>query len=94
MLLGCDRVDAALAHQRGLVDRLGDTDSALRWAEEIAELAPLSLAYSKQALHTLDEPSTWEPLLDAAFDACWDSEDIAESKAAQAENRTPRFRGR
>jgi enoyl-CoA hydratase len=87
MLLGCDRLHAALACQRGLVDRVGDLDVTLAWAAEIAGMAPLSLRYSKQALNT-------PPGSEAAFEACWASDDVLESQRARAERREPRFRGR
>ncbi|HWD02174.1 MAG TPA: enoyl-CoA hydratase [Amycolatopsis sp.] len=63
LLLGCDRIDAPLAHQRGLVDRLGDFDAALAWAREITEFSGPSLRYSKRALDgsTVDDlfETTW-----------------------------------
>lgn len=71
LLLGCDRLDAGLARQRGLVDRIGGLDDALAWAGEIASFAPGSLAYSKRALETLQEPRPWDPGLDAAYEAVW-----------------------
>jgi enoyl-CoA hydratase len=94
LLLGCDRIDAALAHQRGLADRIGDTPAALVWAAEIAGLAPLSLRYSKNALERLFEPPTRDTVLDKQFDACWASQDVVESQLARTEHRTPRFQGR
>jgi enoyl-CoA hydratase len=75
MLLGCDRLDAELARHRGLVDRIGGLDDALAWAEEITSFAPESLAYSKRALETLQEPRPWDPGLDAAYEAVWQSRD-------------------
>ena len=71
LLLGCDRLDAELARQRGLVDRIGGLDDALAWAEEIASFVPESLAYSKRALETLQEPRPWDTGLDAAYEAVW-----------------------
>jgi enoyl-CoA hydratase len=94
MLLGCDRIDASLALQRGLADRIGDTAAALAWADEITHLAPLSLRYSKLALDTLFEPPEWEPELDKRFELVWASEDAAEGRQARVERRQPRFHGR
>lgn len=94
MLLGCDQIGAEQALRRGLVDRLGDVEEALGWAEEIASFAPMPLAYSKRALTTLLEPEPWNPGLDSAFDACWHSDDVAEAKRARAEKRAPEFNGR
>lgn len=94
MLLGCRSLDADRAHALGLVDCLGNLDDALQWAAEIADLAPLSLQYSKRALESLFEPDTWEDELNSTFDACWRSEDFAEGRQASVEKRKPRFRGR
>ncbi len=71
LLLGGDRLDAELARQRGLVDRIGGLDDALAWAGEIAAFVPESLAYSKRALQTLQEPQPWDPALDEAYEAVW-----------------------
>ena len=94
LLLGCDRLDAARAHACGLVDRIGSLEDALAWARDIATFAPLSLRYAKTALESLFEPRPWDGGLDELFDACWHSEDFAESQRARAEKRTPRFHGR
>ena len=94
LLLGCESLDAEAAHRCGLADRTGSLDDALAWATEIAGFAPLSLSYSKIALESLFEPEPWGSALDERFDACWRSEDFAESKLARAEKRAPRFRGR
>lgn len=93
MVLSCDRFDAERAHVRGLVDRLGDTAAALAWAADLASLAPLTLRYSTLALDRTDRPDD-DPLLLAAFEGCWASEDLAEGRAARQERRPPRFRGR
>lgn len=94
LLLGADALDATLAHRRGLVDRIGDLTSALDWAAEIAAFAPLSLAFSKRALESLFEPEHEDPGVDAAWQACWDSADVAEARLARNEHRAPRFQGR
>lgn len=89
MLLGAERVDAATAHGRGMVDRIGELDAALAWAAEIAEMAPLSLRYAKQALNGAPQD-----VLDAGYRACWSSEDVEEARRARAGRRPPEFRGR
>lgn len=94
LLIGGERIDAHLARQRGLVDRVGSLEQALTWAREIADFAPLSLRYSKRALHSLFEPPGQYPDLEAAFEECWCSEDLAEGRLARQEKREPRFRGR
>lgn len=96
VLLGLDRIDAARAHALGLAERTGSVEDAIGWAEQMAELAPLTLAYSKRALNELFEPpkGATESGLDAAFEACWASADFAEGRLARAERRAPRFEGR
>ena len=96
-LLGVDRIDAARAHTLGLAERTGSVEDAIGWAEQMAELAPLTLAYSKRTLNAMLEPDLDGPLgaeLDAAFEQCWSSADLAEGRAARAEKRPPRFEGR
>ncbi|ODT98810.1 MAG: enoyl-CoA hydratase [Pseudonocardia sp. SCN 72-86] len=95
-LLGLEKIDASRAHALGLADRLGDLDDAVAWADQMAELAPLTLAYSKQVLNTVFEPefdAATAAELGKSFDACWTSEDFAEARAARLEKRKPVFRG-
>jgi enoyl-CoA hydratase/carnithine racemase len=86
LLLGCEELDAGAALACGLVNRLGTPDDALAWARAIAELAPLTLRYSKLALDGAAGARE-------AFEACWASEDAAEGRRARAERRPPVFRG-
>jgi enoyl-CoA hydratase len=95
VLIGCDTLDAAAALRCGLASRLGDLAAALAWARELATLAPLTLAYSKQVLNSESEPAS-DPAdseLLKAYEACWTSEDRAEGQRARADKRTPQFRG-
>ena len=89
MLIGGEILDAARALQCGLASRAGDRAAALAWAHELAELAPLSLAYAKKAVN---QPDSTE--LVKAFEACWASEDAAEGQRARGAKRPPRFQGR
>ena len=93
VLLACDRIDAALAHSRGLVDRIGDRAAALEWAAGIAGLAPLTLRYSALALDR-DDLADDDPALLTAFETCWGSDDRDEGRRARLERRPPVFRGR
>ncbi len=94
LLIGGERIDAHLAHHRGLVDRIGGLEEAIGWAREIAGFAPLSLRYAKQALHGLLELAEPSSDLDAEFERCWHSEDLVEGRRARQEKRQPRFQGR
>ncbi len=88
MLIGGESLDTARALRCGLASRPGDRAAALEWARELAELAPLSLAYAKKVLNLQDADLTKD------FEACWASDDAAEGQRARAEKRPPRFRGR
>jgi len=77
----------------GLVQRLGDLDAALAWADEIAALAPLTVAGHKLALERLAAPPE-DPVVTEAFRRAWASADLAEGRAAFAARRPPEFEGR
>jgi enoyl-CoA hydratase len=89
ILLAAEVLDGEEAYRLGLVQRLGDLDAALAWAEEIATFAPLSIAGHKLALNGAPREE-----FEAAFDRAWASEDLGEGTAAFRERRPPKFRGR
>jgi enoyl-CoA hydratase len=93
VLLAAEVVDGEAAHRLGLVARLGDLDEALAWADELAALAPLTVAGHKMALERLVPPLPPDPEVTAAFARAWASADLAEGRAAFAERRAPVFRG-
>lgn len=93
ILLACEEVDAPTALTLGLASRLGGLDDALAWADQIAGLAPLTIAGHKLALNRL-EPALDDDDVSAAFKAAWASEDLQEGRAAFAEKRPPQFKGR
>jgi enoyl-CoA hydratase len=93
VLLAAEVLDGESAHRLGLVARLGGLDDALAWADEIAALAPLTVAGHKLALEHLTPRAGTSPEVAAAFARAWASADLAEGRAAFAERRPPRFRG-
>lgn len=95
MLLGADTVTGEDAERLGFVQRLGHLDDALGWADEIAALAPLTLAGMKLALNRLEMPVGRgdDPDVHAAWATAWGSDDLQEGIAAFRERRRPIFHG-
>ncbi|MDQ3155858.1 MAG: enoyl-CoA hydratase [Actinomycetota bacterium] len=88
-MLAAETFDRDRALATGLADRPGTLADALAWAQEIAALAPLTLAHNKLVLNGGDDQAVAE-----SFAACWASEDVREAATARSEKRTPRFVGR
>jgi enoyl-CoA hydratase len=96
MLLAAEEIDGTAAHGLGMAQRLGmpALDVATAWADEIAALAPLTLAGHKLALNALERGHDADRDVNEAFARAWASEDLLEGMAARAEQRAPRFSGR
>jgi enoyl-CoA hydratase len=95
MLLAAHEMDATEALRLGLAQRAGDLAAAQSWAQEIACLAPLSVAGHKLLLNQLDVAAPAPAsAADAAYDRAWSSADMAEGLAAFGERRRPHFEGR
>jgi enoyl-CoA hydratase len=92
MLLAAEVLDGERASELGLVQRRGGLDEARAWADEIADLAPLTIAGHKLALERLEAPPDDDDVR-AAFARAWGSDDLAEGVAAFREKRPPNFRG-
>ena len=94
IMLGCDLVGQDQSVACGLANRRGDLDAALVLADELAVMAPLTLAYNKLVLNSEPTDEAIDARIAAGWDACWDSEDLREAQQARSEKRTPVFRGR
>lgn len=104
LLLGCDTIDAATAHDWGLVNEVvpaAELDAAVgRWATKLLRAAPLALRATKQCVQQgmrLDlEQAIRGQERDAypALEKMRDSADILEGIAAFAERRGPVWRAR
>ena len=93
MLLAAEEIDGTAAVRLGLAQRAGSLADALAWAGQVAELAPLTIAGHKLALHRLEGPPD-DPDVDAALQKAWASQDLVEGMAAFKERRLPRFEGK
>jgi enoyl-CoA hydratase len=93
MLLAAATSTGEELHRQGFVQRLGPLDTALRWADEIADLAPLTIASHKLAMERSAPSPVTDPDVDDARRLAWASADAVEGRAAFREKRRPRFTG-
>jgi len=92
MLLGAQQYRAEQLHSAGAVHRIGDLHDALRWADELAQLAPLTIQAHKLGLELTAAPDA-DAQFEAARSAAWSSADAEEGRTAFLEKRLPDFRG-
>lgn len=93
MLLTAEKLTPDAALQTGMANRIGTLADAQKWAEEIAELAPLALSHAKRVLNddgAYEDPS---PTHRELFDKAWCSEDVVEAQVARIQKRPPNFKG-
>ena len=94
MLLASETYTTERLLPTGAIHRVGDLDAALAWADEIAAMAPLTIAAHKLALETSGVPGDGGDPFDAAREGVWASADAEEGRTAFLEKRPPRFIGR
>ena len=93
-------INAEEALQHGIVSRVvapeSLDDEALAIAREIAKRSPLAVKFSKEVLSSLATPEVDRSMHEEklAQTSIFASEDYRELKAARAEGREPKFRGR
>lgn len=93
VLLAAEVVRGPEAVRLGFVNRGGALPDAISWAEQIALLAPLTIAGHKVMLEKLEETPPHSPDVEVAFTRAWRSEDFAEGIDAFRNRRAPHFKG-
>ena len=93
MLLTATTYTGAQLAGFGSVHRLGALNDALDWADEIAQLAPLTIEGHKLALESTAGLPDVNELVRAAREKAMLSSDAKEGRVAFAEKRKPRFSG-
>lgn len=93
MLLAAQTYNADQLHVAGGVHRLGGLAEALVWADELADLAPLTIQAHKLALESPVGSTDTDERFERARLAAWDSADAEEGRTAFLDKRRPEFRG-
>lgn len=100
MMISGEKVSAAKCLDLGLCNRVVEDDalveSALEWAGELADKAPLALQYSKKSLAFAAENDLAAVISNEASlqHICVDSDDAGEGVRAFLDKRKPQWRGR
>ena len=93
MLLAAQNYSGEELARLGAVHRVGDLESARIWANQIAALAPLSIAGHKAALNASSREPELDDLVRHTRDRAWASKDVEEGRAAFLEKRAAKFKG-
>jgi len=93
MLLAARNYSGAELASFGSVHRLGELEDAINWANEIALLAPLSMAGHKAALNASSRAPEIDQLVQSARDRAWASSDVEEGRSAFIEKRQAKCKG-
>jgi len=93
MLLAASTYDAEALHRNGFVHRIGTLADAMDWAEQVASLAPLTIAAHKLMLQRSAPAPELDAVVEAARDRAWRSADLQEGRRAFLDKRPPRFTG-
>jgi enoyl-CoA hydratase len=94
MLVAAETYTGERLHALGGVHRIGTRADALRWANELAVLAPLTMSGHKLALERAGAIPPVDELVEHARAAAWASDDAEEGRRAFLEKRAARFTGR
>jgi enoyl-CoA hydratase len=92
MLLAADVITGDDAVRLGFAQRSGTLDDAIAWAEQIAQLAPLTIQGHKIGLNALEHDLHGDAYR-GAFSKAWGSSDLREGITSFRERRSPTFRG-
>ena len=93
MLLTACTYTGEQLHGVGAVHRIGNLDSALQWAKEISQLAPLTIRGHKVALESVSEMRNVDDIVGQLRDLAMASDDAREGREAFLAKRPPRFTG-
>lgn len=93
MLLTASTYTGEQLHGVGAVHRIGNLDSALQWAKEISQLAPLTIRGHKVALESVSEMHNVNDIVVQLRDLAMASDDAREGREAFLAKRPPRFTG-
>ena len=94
VLMTARPVGAEVAARIGLANEIGDLETAMDLAREIAGFAPLTLQHIKTVINDDDARLLPRDEHTDLQQRAWHSEDMAEARAARQEKRPPVFRGR